>query len=233
MDKFLRTYVYITDETKSASELEKRIRQSPLANIRGDPTGLTLYYYDGKLHGESTTRPLLRLPPFREAAYTKLVSAVLAARCPPGGTPGLRSGEVAVVLDSGRPGHINKLMAPWKGSVGKKNEKVGDDDDGCIGQDESDADDKPDFKASVLNIIYTEESIKNRRKKVRNSTGSVRQMERAHMWAHARVCLPERARKHFEGTTSGDVIYGISKPDIASEWTLTWKQKNLSTPKNT
>ena len=45
------------------------------------------------------------------------------------------------------------------------------------------------------------------------------------MLAHTRVSLPERPRKHFPGTTSGDTLYGINKPDLGSEWTVTWKVK--------
>eukprot|EP00974_Lingulodinium_polyedra_P023161 2235871-Lingulodinium_polyedra.AAC.1 len=93
--KQLRTYVHIIPETKSMAELEHAIRESTLANIRGDPTGLVLYYYDVKMHGEPATRPELRIAPFRDAIYHKLVRAVLSGRCPAGAQPALRTGEVA------------------------------------------------------------------------------------------------------------------------------------------
>lgn len=77
----------------------------------------------------------------------------------------------------------------------------------------------------MLQIAYTEESITSRRKKLRGGTGSVHQIEWCHMVAHARVCLPERRRKHYGGSTSGDLIAGLEVPDLSTEWQVSWKQK--------
>lgn len=223
--KQLRTYVHIIPETKSMAELEHAIRESTLANIRGDPTGLVLYYYDVKMHGEPATRPELRIAPFRDAIYHKLVRAVLSGRCPAGAQPALRTGEVAVLLDGGRHGNATKLLAPWREGTGSKKDEDCEAAAEADGDDDDDANSKRGFVARTLNLVYTEESILARRKRVRGGTGSIRQSEWAHMLAHARIALPERQRKHFPGSTSGDSIYGIGKPDLAKEWTVSWKDK--------
>lgn len=137
----------------------------------------------------------------------------------------LRSGDIAILLDGGRQGNTPKILAPWKeGTISHDEQKDDNDDD----DDEMDADNdqKPGFVNSKLNLIYTEDSIQTRRKRMRGAgTASIQQCEGAHMLSHARVSLPERKRLHFPGSTSGDTIYGIGKPDIASEWTVTWKDK--------
>jgi hypothetical protein len=231
IEKQLHTYVHLIAENKSTTELEHAIRESTLANIRGDPTGLVLYYFDVKLHGEPATRPELRVAPFRDSLYHRLVRAVVSARCPVGNQAALRAGEVAVLLDGGRHGNATKLLAPWREGTARDTKK---DDDGEAeateatiqdGDDDDDDGSKPGFVTSTLNLIYTEESIQARRRKARGGTGSVHQSEWAHMLAHARVSLPERQRKHFPGSTSGDTIYGIGKPELGTEWTVSWKDK--------
>ncbi len=54
---------------------------------------------------------------------------------------------------------------------------------------------------------------------------SVKQTEAAHIVAHAKVSVPERQRKHYEGTSCGDTLTGVVAPDLAEEWMVTWKQK--------
>ena len=61
--KHVHTYVDIIVEKKSAAELENAIRDSTLATIKGDPTGLVLFYFDVKQSGEPVTRPELRVAP--------------------------------------------------------------------------------------------------------------------------------------------------------------------------
>ena len=44
VEKQFRRYVHIIPAMKSATDLEHSIRESALANIRGHPIGLMLYY---------------------------------------------------------------------------------------------------------------------------------------------------------------------------------------------
>jgi hypothetical protein len=221
IDKQLSTYVYLIPDTKSTSDLEQAIRESAMSNIRGDPTGMVVYYWDVKMSGESVTRPELRIPPMRDANYHRMVRTVVSARGPVGVPATLRSGEIAILLDGGRQGNTPKILAPWKeGTVSTEADPEADD------EDDTDADHKPGFVHTKLNLIYTEDSIQSRRKRIRGAgTASIQQCEGAHMLSMTRVSLPERKRLHFEGSTSGDTIYGIGKPDMASEWTVTWKDK--------
>ena len=236
MDKQIRTYIQYITEKKSVTDLEVAIRESSLAMMRGDPTGLVLYHYDVKLAGEPQTRPELRISPLRDASYHRLVRAVLNARSPAGSvaTQGyVRSGEVAVILDGGRKGNINKLIAPWKVGTAKDQVQAGqnDEDNEDEKQDGGDEDESgasaPGFVASILALVYTEESVLAKRQRLRSQpgTGSVQQGEWAHILAHNRISLPDRKRKNFPGTTAGDTIYGIALPELASEWHLSWKVK--------
>ena len=45
------------------------------------------------------------------------------------------------------------------------------------------------------------------------------------MLAHSKICLPERARKHYAGTTSGDTIFGVTAAEPDKEWTMSWADK--------
>ena len=54
---------------------------------------------------------------------------------------------------------------------------------------------------------------------------SIKQMEAAHIVARAKVSVPERQRKHYEGTSCGDTLAGVVMPDLAEEWMVTWKEK--------
>ena len=56
-------------------------------------------------------------------------------------------------------------------------------------------------------------------------TVSIKQLEGAHIVAHAKISLPERQRKHYEGTSCGDTLTGVVMPDMVEEWNVTWKQK--------
>ncbi|CAK0824600.1 unnamed protein product [Prorocentrum cordatum] len=227
--KHVHTHVDIIVEKKTAAGLENAIRDSTLAGIRGDPTGLVLFHFDVKQSGEPLPRPELRVAPLRDANYHRLVRTVLNARAPAGGTPGLRSGEVAILLDGGRSGNSNKLIAPWREGTSKDKKKQDDDD-----EDEEDKEDDPDdqdgtevltFTSSVINIVYSEAGIANRRKKLRSCTGGLHQAECAHMLSHTKVPLPERSRKHYPGSTPGDTIMGNEATEAENEWTMSWSDK--------
>ncbi|CAK0817571.1 unnamed protein product [Prorocentrum cordatum] len=235
IDKLIRTYVQIVPDQKTAAELETMLRDSALATIKGDPTGLVLYHFDVKQFGEPLTRPELRIAPLRDGPYHRLVRTMLNARAPQGQLAHLRNGEVAVILDGGRRGNATKLLGPWKENTieTKKDTPPSkgrgcdepDDDDDKEDDDNSDAEKKAGFKASIIQLAYTEESLKKRRNRVHGGTGSLQQVEWVHMLAHSRISVPERRRKHFEGSTAGDLINGIELPELSKEWHVTWKDK--------
>ncbi len=83
---------------------------------------------------------------------------------------------------------------------------------------------KPGFAPCQLGIAHTEASCAKRLKLIRG-TVSIRQMETAHILAHAKIRLPERPRKNYEGTSCGDTLTGVVMPDPAEEWMVTWKEK--------
>ena len=76
-----------------------------------------------------------------------------------------------------------------------------------------------------MGVVYTEESIQARRQKLRSGTGSIRQWEWAHVLANARLGIPERSTKNYPGTTAGDTIYGMTLPELSTEWQVAWKTK--------
>ena len=234
MLKIIRTHVrFISDDKKSAAALEESIRACPLGTLKGDPTGLVLYHFDVKKYGESNTRPEIRIAPLRDALYHRLVTTVLKARADgPDAPAALRAGEVAVVVDGGRRGNTSRLLAPWKECTAKEGKKkcTGDDgeDEAADEEEDDDVDEdapqKPGFVPSVLQLAYTEESLSARRKLVRG-TGSIKQIEWAHVIAHAKICLPSRPRKSYSGSSSGDLIQGIVLPEMSTEWHVSWKDK--------
>ena len=64
----------------AATDLASKIKDCPLAMMRGDPAGLLMYLFDSKTYGESQQRPEIRPPPFREGPYNRLVQTVLQVR---------------------------------------------------------------------------------------------------------------------------------------------------------
>ncbi|CAK0880249.1 unnamed protein product [Prorocentrum cordatum] len=238
IDKVVRTYIQIVPDQKTLAELENVLRDSALATIKGDPTGLVLYHFDAKQFGEPQYGPELRIAPLREKQYERLARSMLNARAPQGQPSHLRNGEVAVILDGGRRGNASKLFAPWKENTVEKKEAKGrgrggdevmeaDDDDDQDGDDDSDNEPRAGFKASIIQLAHTEDSLKARRNRVHGGTGSLHQIEWAHMVAHARISIPERRRKYFEGSTAGDLITGVEVPELGKEWHVLWKDKKL------
>ena len=85
-----------------------------MAMLRGDPTGLVIYHFDVMKFGETAVQPDKRPTPLRDAYYHRLVRAVLESRKAADSPAALGPGEVAVLLDGGRPGLKQRLLNPWK-----------------------------------------------------------------------------------------------------------------------
>ena len=101
--------------------------------LRGDPTGLVIYHFDVKKFGEPAVQPDKRSTPLRDAYYHRLVRAVLESRKANADAPAaLGPGEVAVLLDGGRPGLKQRLLNPWKEgtrAAGQKRKADAEDED--------------------------------------------------------------------------------------------------------
>ena len=231
MLKNLRAQIRFVSDKKSAAELEQAIKDCPFAKLQGDPTGLVLLHFDVKKFGEPATRPDLRITPLRDGPYTRLVRAVLTARQLEGCPATLQTGDVAVILDGGKKGSKLKLLTPWKEGTqkeakkGSKQEDEEEQDAEAEPAEEEDEDDpRPDFCAEILQIAYTEESLNARRKRIRG-TCSLKQIEWAHVLSTKRLSLPCRARKHYPGSSTGDLIQGVAVPAISDEWSIPWRDK--------
>ena len=169
MLKTIHASVRFVADSGSAQQLEQAIKDNPFAVLKADPTGNILIHYDVKKSGEPGTRPDLRVTPLREASYSRLVRALLdARRTGDPSTPGtLNPGDIALVMDGGRPGNKNKLLLPWKigtskegAGKGKKEEEDGDGEgeDEAEGDDEDEEESKPGLATETLTVAYTEES---------------------------------------------------------------------------
>ena len=195
-----------------------------------------MYNFDVHKSGEAVTRPDLRTTPLREAVYTKLVRNVLQARhkTPDGVTPTLGADEVGVLWDGGRRGNATRLLAPWQDGTSaskSRKKKSGEDDDGEGGDDDEEAEAEeedtklPGFVPALLQVVLTEESLAARRKFVRG-TASIHQIQGAHIVSDKKICLPERPRKHYKGSNSGDTITEVDMPTLpGTEWHLTVRDK--------
>ena len=85
-------------------------------------------------------------------------------------------------------------------------------------------DDKPTFCVDTLMIGYSESSLSARKKRLRG-TCTLKQMESCHILSSKRLSLPSRDRKHYAGSTTGDLISNVHMPAWSSEWQLPWKEK--------
>jgi len=54
-----------------------------------------------------------------------------------------------------------------------------------------------------------------------------KQLETRHVLAPKKLQLPARARRHYDGSSTGDMIYGVHLPKPADEWQVPWKQKKV------
>eukprot|EP00973_Karenia_brevis_P082178 11392510-Karenia_brevis.AAC.1 len=78
-----------------------------------------MYHFDVKKFGVPQTRPELRITPLRDAPYHRLVRTVIEARdasksAESAVAASLQAGEVALLMDGGRPGNAARLLAPWR-----------------------------------------------------------------------------------------------------------------------
>ena len=225
MRKVVQQHVRFVSDHRSNADLEEALKETPFMSLRGDQTGMALFHFDLKKYGEPTTRPDLRIATFREALYTRLVKSVLNARkgATDAHTPHLQVSEVALLFDGGKKGLRNKLLAPWReGTASKADGGEEGEEEGEEGGEEED--DKPTLFVDLLQIGYSEQSLAARKKRVRG-TCTIKQMEQCHVLSAKKLTLPSRDRKHFDGSTTGDLITNVKMPSWTEEWQLDWKTK--------
>ena len=97
--------------------LLQEIQASDLGRATGDSTGLAIIHWDVKTHAESMTAPRLRICPFQNKPYERMVSAVLDGRASSENGPGLQVGDCLLLFDGGRPAHIKSIKKPWLGGA--------------------------------------------------------------------------------------------------------------------
>ena len=112
--RLVRQYMRIVVYPHTDAQMVSEIQNSELGRQPGDMTGTVLIHYDTKLAGESVTAPRLRMAPFQEKTYEKLVAAVLEGRHQ-GSTkvPTLNVGDLVLLLDAGRAGNAKGLKKYW------------------------------------------------------------------------------------------------------------------------
>ena len=224
MMKLINSSIKLIPDDGSTQKLIQNIRACPLAMSSGESTGLVTFHFDIKKFGEPQTRPDVRITPIRDN-YTRLVKAVLEARNVNATEDNteeslLQPGELALILDGGKTGNKSRLLAPWMANKkGKAAEQDADDD----------AEDGEPLTGttvpSLLTLVKDEQSLQLWRHKSRNTTMSIKQVESCHVLSHNKICLPERPRKHFDGSNCGDAISGLKTPAPDKVWSLSWKDK--------
>ena len=84
--------------------------------------------------------------------------------------------------------------------------------------------DKPNLVWDSLLIAYTEDSLASRKQRVRG-TGTLKQVETCLVLSSKKLTLPVRTRKHFQGSSNGDLLLGVEWPKLAEEWHVKWQEK--------
>ena len=166
MRKVLNQHVRYVSDHRTSADLESALKETPFLSLRGDQTGMAMYHFDLKKFGEPTTRPDLRIAPFRENLYTRLVKSVLTARQEAMGSPhpNLQAGELAIIFDGGKKRYLKKMFAPWREGTAKSKEEDNDDgEEEGEDEDEEAEDGKPTFCLDTLMIGYSESSLTARK----------------------------------------------------------------------
>ncbi len=81
----------------------------------------------------------------------------------------------------------------------------------------------------TLNIVYSEESVKERRERVKG-LGSLSQLEVIHIVSAGNVLVPEKQRLKYDGSNRGDTITGVHllSPKSPEVWCKTVEHKKNS-----
>ena len=83
----------------------------------------------------------------------------------------------------------------------------------------------------TCSILYEEASLKARKQRVRG-INTLRQIEFLHMSTKDAIMIPERSRKHYNGTNKGDVLGPVVLPGWEKTWGLPFNEKRKLWDKN-
>lgn len=214
----VRTHVKLIVEEDSTANMTKALSATAFPKWKGevDPetnqvVKMVAIYFDTKVIGEANCQANLRLPPLREGRHNKLFASALSLRLDKeSGT--MPQGDGWLIMDGGRDGLTTSLLGAIRPSPTETVAK----------------------HKGVKFLVWDEKSIRQTKKRSRGS--QVNQMEKLHVILPEQQTLSFRKRKHFSGTTHGDVIGPIMAPSWDDEnetWCLTYlKKKALYGEKN-
>ena len=188
-----------------------------LQDARGQPgRSYVGIMFDAKMGNEAITAPHFRVAPLQKPQVTKLIGGALKARHAGHDGLGVAPGDLYLLLDGGKlgpppphgklerserafvwpalpsesprpPGNAAKLLAPIK-------------------------DAKTPFFKKMLYVMLSEDCLKQRRARVKGM-GTLHQVEYLHVVSREPLTtIPERKRKHYDGTNKGDLIGIVSLP---------------------
>jgi hypothetical protein len=128
-----------------------------------------------------------------------MVRGAIASR---GDPDTIHDGDLVLLWDAKRHGNENALMKAFTKSDGRTMKK----------------------EKTLTFVHFEEDSLKARRCAVRG-VGTIQQTEFLWVVAHSAMLGPERARKHFSGTTHGDTLGPVKLPASADLWHLSVADK--------
>ena len=120
----------------------------------------------------------------------RAVGATIEARAKAAGLDRitLLPGDMYLLFDGGKEGDRSKMKAAFV------------DPDGTALKPKA---------ARALQLVFSEESVAERRGYSRRGAASLRQGERCVLVTHSKPNIPTRKRKHFIGTNCGGAVVGV------------------------
>ena len=83
---------------------------------------------------------------------------------------------------------------------------------------------KTEAEKKELTIMLSEKSLKERRERTRGDGGR-HQIQHAYLLTDGEMDLPEKPRKHYDGTNVGDAVGPVDLKSWSAGWHLSWKDK--------
>ena len=203
VQNMVKTHVkFLEDKDTKESvdpQLITQLTTSRAGQLRGDALrgNYVLIVYDVKLSGEANSAPHHRPPSWRQGHHLKLINLAMRSRMET--TEELNSGDIYLGFNAHKFGT-----------------------DGAMGHNFG-AEKRMKFERRSTFILYTEESMVARYKKLK--TSDVKQEEGLMMISRDILTLNGRKRRHYEGTNRGTCLGPVTLPASGTGWMLTPKQK--------
>ncbi|CAJ1394699.1 unnamed protein product [Effrenium voratum] len=180
LNKFESFCTLVVDHD-SKDDLIKVLEPTVLKKVSGP----CMLLYDSKVAGEASSNPNIRLPPFQQRHFRRMLQAFTAVRGP-GDQENAQEGDLkktdlVIYMDGGRSGNDTSVSQAFVDSTGRSMNKC----------------------RQCFTICYDEESLVDRREKVR---GFVNQTESMMRYTLEGLEIEKVARKHYSGTNHGTHI---------------------------